>query len=210
MVHVLNAVPEKAKNQVQQLLVNANVDIKIKKKRHTKHGDFRRMLNGSSVITINRTSNSYRFLITLLHELAHFKVSELTHYRVKPHGEEWKMAYREILLPFLNPEIFPEPLCSLLAAHMINPKASTDRDYALVMALKKYDSPTLTVPIIEINNVQQFKLENGRVFEKLKKRRTRFECKELKSGRIYLFSPQVEVFPVSAPLFSSNPISSLR
>jgi hypothetical protein len=93
---------------------------------------------------------------------------------------------------------------------MINPKASTDRDYALVMALKKYDSPTLTVPIIEINNGQQFKIENGRVFEKLKKRRTRFECKELKSGRIYLFSPQVEVFPVSAPLFSSNPISSLR
>jgi len=46
----------------------------------------------------------------------------------------------KLFLPFLNPEIFPEPICSLLAAHMKNPKASTDRDFNLVMALKKYDS----------------------------------------------------------------------
>lgn len=196
MDQVLTAVPENAKIQVQQVLETANVAIKITKKRQTKHGDFRRLLNGSSIITINTTSNPYRFLITLLHELAHFKVSESARYRVKPHGKEWKNAYREILLPFLNPTIFPEPLCSLLAAHMINPKASTDRDFALVMALKKYDSPTLTSPVIELNEGQQFKLENGRVFEKLKKRKTRFECKEIKSGRIYLFSPQAEVFPV--------------
>jgi SprT protein len=202
MDQVLSLVPEQAKNQVEQLLNTSKVSIKITKKRQTKHGDFRKNGNGSSLITLNTTSNPYRFLITLLHELAHFRVSQSVQYRIKPHGKEWKNTYRETLLPFLNPEIFPEPLCTLLASHMINPKASTDRDFALVMALKKHDPPASTYPIFELKDGQQFELENGRKFVKIKKRRTRFECKELDSGKIYLFSPHAEVVPV-APEVSS-------
>ena len=137
-----------------------------------------------------------------MHELAHFRVSQSVQYRIKPHGKEWKNTYRDILLPFLNPEIFPEPLCTLLASHMINPKASTDRDFALVMALKKHDPPSSTCPIFELKDGQQFELENGRKFVKIKKRRTRFECKELDSGKVYLFSPHAEVVP-AAPKASS-------
>ena len=202
MDQVLSLVPEQAKNQVEQLLNTSKVSIKITKKRQTKHGDFRKNGNGSSLITLNTTSNPFRFLITLLHELAHFRVSQSVQYQIKPHGKEWKNTYRETLLPFLNPEIFPEPLCTLLASHMINPKASTDRDFALVMALKKYDPPSSCCPIFELKDGQQFELENGRKFVKIKKRRTRFECKELDSGKIYLFSPHAEVLP-AAPEASS-------
>lgn len=205
MDQILSFVPEDAKDQVLKVLETSKVSIKITKKRQTKHGDFRKMRDGTSFITLNATSNPYRFLITLLHELAHFKVSQSVFYRTRPHGKEWKKAYRETLLPFLNPVIFPEPLCSLLATHMINPKASTDRDFHLVMALKKYDPPSTTIPICELENGQEFHLENGRTFMKIKKRRTRFECKELKNGRIYLFSPHAEVVPVS-----SSSLSSLR
>ena len=195
MDHVLALVPVQAKNQVEQLLKHSKVSIQITKKRKTKHGDFRKNHNGTSVITLNKTSNPYRFLITLLHEMAHLKVSQAVSYRIKPHGVEWKNAYRATLLPFLNPTVFPEPLCRLLAAHMKNPKASTDRDFALVMALKKYDPPTSSLPIFELTDGQIFQLENGRKFIKLKKRRTRFECQELDSGRIYLFSAHAEVVP---------------
>ena len=38
--------------------------------------------------------------------------------------------------------------------------------------------------------------ENDRVFIKLKKRRTLFECREKSTGKIYLFSPQSEVKPI--------------
>ena len=103
MDQVLSLVPEQAKNQVEQLLNTSKVSIKITKKRQTKHGDFRKNGNGSSLITLNTTSNPYRFLITLLHELAHFRVSQSVQYRIKPHGKEWKNTYRETLLPFLNP-----------------------------------------------------------------------------------------------------------
>ena len=198
MDQILSFIPKEAKKQIYELLETSKISIKIKKKRKTKHGDFRRMANGNSLITLNITTNPYRFLITLLHELAHFKVSQSFFYRIRPHGKEWKRAYREILLPFLNPKIFPEPLCSLLAVHMLNPKASTDRDFDLVMALKKYDPPSVSVPIFKLLNGTKFSLENGRNFLKIKKLRIRYECKELKSGKIYLFSPHVEVFPTSS------------
>jgi hypothetical protein len=85
-----------------------------------------------------------------------------------------------------------------MAAHMLNPKASTDRDFDLVIALKKYDPPSVSVPIFKLTDGTKFSLENGRIFLKIKKLRTRFKCKELKNGRIYLFSPHAEVFPKSS------------
>ena len=202
MEDVLTFVPEEARIQVKQLIETSKLRIKITKKRQTKHGDFRKMHNCTSLITLNITPNPYRFLITLLHELAHFKVSQATHYLIRPHGKEWKSAYKNLVLEFLNPSIFPEPLCSLFAAHMINPKASTDRDFALVMALKKYDPPSKTTHLFELADGQQFQLENGREFVKIKKRRIRFECEERVSGRVYLFSPHAEVIPSSSSSFS--------
>ena len=197
MEEVLSYIPQAARTGIQQLLQSKDVAIKITKKRVTKHGDFRLNPRGTALITLNKTSNPYRFLITLLHELAHYQVTKDFSYRIKPHGIEWKKTYQALALPFLNPKIFPDPLCSLLAGHLRNPKASTDRDFALVMALKKFDPPSLTTPLFELADGQQFELENGRAFIKIKKRRTRFECKELRTGKGYLFSPHAEVLPVS-------------
>ncbi|MDA8877624.1 sprT domain-containing protein [Flavobacteriaceae bacterium] len=196
MQQLLSFIPPAAKPQVIEILEAIPIEIKITQKRLSKHGDFRRQLNGTSLITINSTPNPYRFLITLLHELAHFKVSQQFSFGVKPHGSEWKTAYRNLVLPFLNPKIFPDSICSELAQHMKNPKASTDRDFKLVMALRQYDPPSLKAPVCEMESGQKFTLDNGRIFIMLKKRQTRFECKELKTGRIYLFSPHAEVLPL--------------
>ena len=194
MKQLLSLVPEAARSQVKQLLQSNQVVIKITKKRKTKHGDFRRQLNGVSLITINTTPNPYRFLITLLHELAHYDVVQAYGtYQIKPHGAEWKAAFRKTLLPFLNSHIFPEPICGLLALHMKNPRASTDRDFKLVMALRKYDLPSLQIPVFKLQEGQRFMLDDGRIFVKSKKRRTRFECNEIASGKTYLFSPHAEV-----------------
>ena len=196
MKQLLSLIPESSKYQIKKILQASNVAIKITKKRKTKHGDFRRYTNGTSLITVNKTSNPYRFLITLLHELAHFKVSQLYPYKVKPHGLEWKSIYREILIPFLNPDIFPEPICGLLANHMKNPKASTDRDFKLIIALRQFDPSSSKTLIYQLKDGKHFALENDRVFIKLKKRRTLFECREKSTGKIYLFSPQSEVKPI--------------
>ena len=196
MKQLLSLIPESSKFQIKKILQAYNIAIKITKKRKTKHGDFRRYTNGTSLITVNNTSNPYRFLITLLHELAHFKVSQLYPYKVKPHGLEWKSIYREILIPFLNPDIFPEPICGLLANHMKNPKASTDRDFKLIIALRQFDPSSSKTLIYQLKDGKHFTLENDRIFIKLKKRRTLFECREKSTGKIYLFSPQSEVKPI--------------
>jgi Zn-dependent peptidase ImmA (M78 family) len=83
MQQLLSFIPPAAKPQVIEILEAIPIEIKITQKRLSKHGDFRRQLNGTSLITINSTPNPYRFLITLLHELAHFKVSQQFSFGVK-------------------------------------------------------------------------------------------------------------------------------
>ena len=85
-------VPEKSIPQVEYLLKQNNFALKIVNERQTKHGDFRRLPNGRFQITINNNLNSYQFLMTLIHEIAH----HITHQKfgiVKPHGKEWKMVF---------------------------------------------------------------------------------------------------------------------
>lgn len=190
---LLTYIPEAAHIQIESLLKGSHVDILVTKRRLTKHGDFRSLPNKNPTITINNSLNPYRFLITLLHELAHFNVFQKYSHRVKPHGLEWKRAYQETLFPFLNSIIFPDPICSVLARHMKNPKASTDSDFDLIMALKAYDELKGQTYIFEIEDGITFTTSNGRRFIKIRKRRKRIECKQIDSGRIYLFSPHAEI-----------------
>ena len=195
MEHFFQLIPEKSKKKVIKLLESEPVIIRVTKKRISKHGDFRIKANGDFFITINESTNPYRFLITLLHEIAHYIVFKKYSSISKPHGPEWKLAYRKILLPFLNKQIFPDQICRCLAHYMKNPKASTDRDFNLFMALRKYDKKENYSLILEIEKGQSFRIKGGKKFIKLNKRRKLYECREVSSNRIYLFSPQAEVIP---------------
>ena len=97
------------------------------------------------------------------------------------------------MLPFLRPDIFPMDLLPLLAKHFKNPKASSDTDLQLALALKQFSEPNNKTYVYEVSLGQAFKLYNGKVFKKGNKRRTRFECLEIKTGKLYLFNPNAEV-----------------
>ena len=47
--------------------------------------------------------------------------------------------------------------------------------------------------IFEINNGSRFKIYNGRAFILEEKLRKRYKCKEIASGRTYLFNPNAEI-----------------
>ena len=194
MVHVLqNFIPQAAFDQVTQLLSHDNLVVKIKQERKTRHGDYRRLPNGKHQITINSNLNTYRFLITLIHEIAHFEAYKSYGKMIKPHGLEWKSVFQHLMLPFLRPEIFPMDVLPLLARHFKNPKASSDSDTVLALKLKQYDAPNGKTFIFEVPEGTTFRLYNGKLFRKGSKRRTRFECTELASGRLYVFNPNAEV-----------------
>lgn len=186
-------VPLAAQEKLGDLLQHEPVLIKVVKKRRTKHGDYRKLPSGLIQITVNESENPFRFLITLLHEIAHHLAFQDYGFRIAPHGREWKSTFSRIAQPFLIPSIFPSPLLEVLQHHLKNPKASSDTDIQLGLALKSFDPSTHKKAIFELPVKAKFKLENGRVFQKGIKQRKRYLCTELSSGKAYLFQPTAEV-----------------
>lgn len=188
--------PERAVQPSIELIKKHRVYLQIVGERKTRHGDYRKLPTGQIKITVNANLNKYKFLITLIHEFAHLVAYEKYGYRIKPHGIEWKQSFQQLMLPFLKPEIFPQKLLPLLANHFRNPSASSDTDAVLSLALKEFDAPNLKNYIFEIPMGKKFRIENGRVFIKGKKRTKRYECKCEHTGQIYVFQPHAEVEPL--------------
>lgn len=189
-------IPKASVNPVFQLIRTHKIHLKIVNQRVTRHGDYRKLANGQHVITVNANLNTYRFLITLIHEIAHL-VAFVNHGNmIKPHGLEWKHTFQQLMLPYLRPEVFPLQLLPLLALHFKNPKASSDTDIKLSLALKQYDAPNNKNYIFEIPFGAHFKLYNGKIFKRGNKKVKRYECTELATGRLFLFNPNAEVEPL--------------
>ncbi len=193
-----NYIPERAVGPCLQLIKNSGVNLKIVNKRVTRHGDYRRLPNGMHQITVNATLNKYRFLITLVHEIAHLIAFEEFGRRIKPHGLEWKKTFQHLMLPFIRPEVFPSTLLPLLARHFKNPKASSDTDALLSMTLKQFDTQNANQTFVfELPLGSIFRIYNGKLFKKGNRRVKRYECIEVASGKVYLFQPNAEVELIS-------------
>lgn len=186
--------PERAIAPCMALIKENGVHLKIVNERITRHGDYRRLANGQHQITVNATLNKYRFLITLVHEIAHLVAFEKYGRRIKPHGLEWKRTFQYLMLPFIRPEVFPSGLLPLLARHFKNPKASSSTDAQLSVALKRFDEQKSDKTyVFELPLGSVFRLYNGRLFRKGNRRTKRYECVEVSSGKVYLFQPNAEV-----------------
>ncbi|GAB5475754.1 MAG: SprT-like domain-containing protein [Maribacter sp.] len=186
--------PERAVSPCLALIKETGVHLKIVNERVTRHGDYRKMPNGQHQITVNANLNKYRFLITLVHEIAHLVAFGKYGRHIKPHGIEWKKTFQFMMLPFIRPEIFPSKLLPILANHFKNPKASSDTDAKLSVALKSFDFRDDSKSyVFELPYGSVFRMYNGKLFQKGKKRVKRYECIELASGKMYLFQPNAEV-----------------
>ncbi|MDO5105131.1 SprT-like domain-containing protein [Capnocytophaga sp.] len=197
MVNILaKYVPENAVMPCFELIKFHSVHLKIVNERKTRHGDYQQLPGGQHLITVNAGSNKYRFLITLIHEIAHLVAFKKFGRLIKPHGKEWKYTFSGLMLPFIAPDIFPEPLLRVVANHFKNPTASSDIDPVLALALKDFDEETTADFIFELPIGTIFRIKDGRVFKKGKKRIKCFECTELASGKKYIFQPHAEVEPL--------------
>jgi hypothetical protein len=187
-------IPEKAIPVVQFLIEQHHFTLKIVNQRQTKHGDFRKLPNGMFQITVNNNLNQYQFLLTLIHEIAHH-VTYQKFGRVQPHGKQWKTVFQHLMLPLLQPEIYPNHVLPILANYLKNPKASTDADVNLSLALKEYSKESGKSYIFELSIGSMFLFKNA-TYKRGSKRRTRIECLNLHNKRVYLFNQNVEVEPI--------------
>lgn len=186
--------PEHAVGLCFELIKINKVSLKIVNERVTRHGDYRRHSTGQHQITVNANLNKYRFLITLIHEMAHLVAFEKYGREIKPHGNEWKSTFQRLMLPFICPEIFPHKVLPLVANHFRNPSASSDTDAKLAFVLKQFDERKNDFQYIhEIPSGSLFRIQRGRIFKKLGLRVKRYECIELSSGKTFLFNANAEV-----------------
>jgi len=194
MKHILAPyVPEFVLDTVFELIKSNNIYLKIVRKRITRHGDYRKNANGTHQITVNASTNKYSFFITLIHEIAHLIAYKKYGENILPHGAEWKHTFQRLMIPFIRPEVFPSELLPLLARHFKNPKASSDTDTTLALALKQYDQPTNKNYVFELPYGSVFRIYNGKIFKKIALRVKRYECMEVATRKIYLFNPNAEV-----------------
>ncbi|MDN3619245.1 MULTISPECIES: SprT-like domain-containing protein [Polaribacter] len=184
-------VPSKAIPFIEFLINEHSFTLKIVNQRETKHGDFRQLPDGRFQITVNNNLNKYQFLLTLVHEIAHH-VTHQKFGRVQPHGKEWKMVFQHLMLPFLRPEIYPMEMLPFLARYFKNPKASTDTDADLSLALRGNVAETGKHFIFDIPFGSLFVFKNT-IYKRGNKRRTRYECMNMSNKKVYLFNQNVEI-----------------
>lgn len=195
-------VPATALRYCYELWNETPFQLKITRTRQTKVGDFTsRKSVAHPRITLNHELNSFLFLITYIHEVAHLRVH--LHYgnRVDPHGEEWKRGFQILLQPVMTYDVFPEDILIELQRHMINPKASSFADTELTKILRRYDKDAAqyaTLSDIPEGSIFRFQ---GRFFKKGKIRRTRVLCHEVKTKRHYLVPADVLVSGVQLSFF---------
>lgn len=189
--------PVHAVEPVFRLIQLNHIHLKIVGERKTRHGDYRRLSDGGHQITVNANLNKYRFLITLIHEIAHLVAFEKYGRQIKPHGAQWKTSFQRLMIPFIRPEIFPAEVLPFLARHFRNPRASSDTDAELSVALKRYDPENDKNYVFEVPFGSTFRIYNGKIFTKGMRRIKRYECREIETGRIYLFQPNAEVELIS-------------
>lgn len=168
---------------------------KVAKSRSSKLGDFRyRAGRKVQQITINHDLNPYQFLITYLHEVAHYRAFKRYGSTIKPHGREWKRSFQTLMSPVLSDLVFPKDVLLPLKRYLINPKASTAADMFLAREVRKYDLQD-DEPITYLSDIKpggRFTLK-GRQFKKETTRRTRILCLELNTGKKFLISGTAEV-----------------
>ncbi len=192
-------VPAKAAELSLQYLNHYHVHLTITRERKSVLGDFRHATaSANHRISVNGNLNPYSFLITLIHELAHLVTFMEFGNRVASHGKEWKKIYRKILEEFIPLSVFPPDILKALKKNLHDLPASSCADEHLMRVLREYDDEKEGLLLVEqIPEGGCFSLEDQRIFRKGKKLRKRYQCVEVATGKLYLFSPIYEVKPAS-------------
>jgi SprT protein len=198
LTYLENYLPAGASEKLLEYLHRYKVHLTITRSRKSILGDFRHATSSDNHrISVNGSLNKYAFLITLIHEIGHLVTFQQYGNRVYSHGKEWKLAYRLVLEDFLHLKLFPPDLHQALLKSLHDLPASSCSDIHLTRVLKNYDTKDKTVLVEDIAEGSLFRTGDGKIFKRGRRIRKRIECPELRTGKLYLFSPVYEVEPVN-------------
>src|SRR5665213_764158 len=187
--------PDGTFEDVLLFLNEYKVHLTVSRERKSVLGDYRiSQIHKNHKISVNGNLNKYAFLITLLHELGHMLAYEKYGKRIPPHGVQWKNEFGEILARFIIKKVFPGDIEAELKRSIKSPAASSCAEDGSLRILKRYDPHRPGIFFIEeLSTGSFFKVKGGKIYSKGIKVRKRYLCKEISSGKLYLFSPVAEV-----------------
>ncbi len=195
--HILsNHLPAAAVDWVYNYLNFHKVHFHITRERMSKLGDYRwpRPDHTFHEISVNGDLNPYFFLWVFLHEAAHLE-THLKYKEVQPHGHEWQEEYRQLLISYAT--FFPPEIHPLLKKYTRRIPLSHPVGKEIETALHRYDPDynpdLLTLDQLSVGNRFRLMRKPELIFESLEKRRTRWLCKEITSGRQYLVHGSAEI-----------------
>lgn len=171
-----------------------SIHIKITKRRNSKLGDYRKMLDKSHQITLNSTLQPQLFFFVLTHELAHLLAFENFGNRISPHGAEWKHTFRTMLLESIS--IYDEDLKPILLKFLKSPKANfmASPDLVRYFHIEDYEDESFYIEDLEIKD--QF-IYRKQIYIIEEKRKKNYLCTQLDTEKKYIFKPLARVEKIS-------------
>lgn len=166
------------------------IHIKITRNRNSKLGDYRKLPDNSHEITINSTLVPELFFFVLTHELAHLIAFEKYGRRISPHGNEWKVTFRQMLLQSID--VYNENLRPLIVNFSRSPKANFMASPELVkyFHVEKQDDALIFIEKLQKGDFFIYRNEKYLLEGLIKKN---YLCKNLATGRKYSFKPLARV-----------------
>ena len=194
-----NHLPAQAVDYVYNYLNQHKVHFHITRERRTKYGDYRwpQPKHDFHEISVNGDLNPYLFLWVFLHEAAHLE-THLKHSHVLPHGQEWQEQYRRLLVAHTS--LFPTEAQPLLA-HLTRRIPLSRKLMRQVEETLHHHDPDYTAEkhttLDDLPAGSRFRLKTKpeMLFENLQRRRTRWLCRDLDTGRQYTIAARSEVLP---------------
>ena len=156
----------------------------IKDARITKLGDYRKDGNRHK-ITLNYGLDKELSFHILTHEIAHMHVREKYGRSIKPHGIEWKNAFTTLILESLH--LFEPKLQQILFEFAKNPRAGFYSYAPLTQYFQLKENPEKLF-LKDLPKDAVFK-SSGRIFKKGNKRKIRYICTDLSTGKKYSIHP---------------------
>lgn len=192
--------PAKKATKIIDYLARHNCTLRITRPRKTKRGDFRQLGTKQS-ITINQDSNSFRFLFTLIHELAHLETFIQHKNQVKPHGVEWKFNFNKLFDYFKMDEEFSVDnyILQAVKSELKNLKACSGVNVNLEQAFTIYDREQGV--LLDHLSTGDFFMFRNQQYKKLETRRTRVVCLNLTNNRTYTINRAVKIQRIENGLF---------
>ena len=203
-----NHLPPQAVEVVYDYLDRHRVHFHITRSRSSKLGDYRwpQGEHNYHEISVNGDLNPYLFFLVFLHEAAHLE----THLKYKlrtptseirpfmPHGHEWQAEYAALLDS--HAALFPPEVQPLLKRYARRIPLNRALLRQIEELLHRYDpdysaEEHLTLDDLPAGSRFRLKSKPDICFESLERRRTRWLCRDLATGRQYTVAATAEVLP---------------